>query len=172
MFRIVNRYDHYIELANNKANFLLAFLVSINLAVAALLGYIDIFKFELVSPCVNIFKVLVLLVYLFFIGAGCRVLFFLYRVILPNTSSPSSTTPSSIFFGDVASLTPDNYAGVIDKLSEGEFVRDLSFQANVMAGIVSDKFASQKILMRVTLLWLVPSAFLVAVGCVFLKAVS
>ena len=40
----ISRFDHYIELANNKANWLLTSLFTLLLGVFALIGYSDIIK--------------------------------------------------------------------------------------------------------------------------------
>lgn len=67
LFKIISRYDHYIEIANNKANYILASVISVNIALAALLGYAEILKFNISSPYTNIIKALGILSYLAFI---------------------------------------------------------------------------------------------------------
>lgn len=97
LLRVIERYDHYIEIANNKANYLLAFVISLSVAIAALLGYSDILKFAIDTPFVNILKSLAILMYVANLFFVMQILLGVHRIIFPNTSSPSTPTKSIIF---------------------------------------------------------------------------
>lgn len=172
IFRIIDRYDHYIELANNKANFILASTISINLAIAALIGYADILKFEINSPSTNILKIIVIICYAIFLIFNLLVLFGVHKVILPNTNTPKTEKPSNIFFGDVASRDHLEYADAVKGLNSCGLLEDLSFQANTLAVILNEKFKHQKRIMEITLKQVAPLAFVISSLCGIIKAFS
>ncbi|MEG9622004.1 hypothetical protein [Pseudomonas guariconensis] len=172
LFKIISRYDHYIEIANNKANYILASVISVNIALAALLGYAEILKFNISSPYTNIIKALGILSYLAFIIFSGVILLGVHKIIFPNTSSPSTSKPSDVFFGDVAKRDHEQYALDIKSLTTSDFTQDLSFQANALAKIVEDKFKNQKAVMQLTSRQFIASAFATSVLCAIIKALS
>ncbi|MCS3419639.1 hypothetical protein M2399_004666 [Pseudomonas sp. BIGb0450] len=172
LFRIIGRYDHYIELANNKANYVLASIITVNVAMAALLGYSEVLKFEVGFPFVGIFKVLSLICYfafLFFSGVAIKGV---NSIIFPNTSSPVGVDPSNVFFGDVGGRSHVEYAHAFKEMSCDKFIEDLSFQANALAKIVSEKFNHQKDVMNTTVRQVVPFALATSSLCGLIKSLS
>lgn len=172
LFKIISRYDHYIEIANNKANYVLASVISVNIALAALLGYVDILKFSIATPYTNILKVLGAISYFSFIVSSGAILLGVHKVIFPNTSSPNTSKLSNIFFGDVAKRDHEKYATDIKGLNEEELTQDLSFQANALAKIVEEKFKHQKTVMLLTSRHFIASALITSVLCATIKALS
>ncbi|WP_262139335.1 hypothetical protein [Pseudomonas sp. Marseille-Q5117] len=172
LLRVIERYDHYIEIANNKANYLLAFVISLSVAIAALLGYSDILKFAIDTPFVNILKSLAILMYVANLFFVMQILLGVHRIIFPNTSSPSTPTKSIIFFGDVASLSHIEYADSVKRMTCEGFQDDLSFQANALAKIVGEKFNNQKRVMEITSRQYIFSALIISILCGIVKALS
>jgi hypothetical protein len=172
LFRIIERYDHYIELANNKANYVLASIVTINIAMAALLGYSDVFRFEVASPLLGIFKILSLVCYCLFLFFSLVALKGVNKIIFPNTNSPDSGELSNIYFGDVSSRTYIEYAEVVETLMYDVFLKDLAFQVNTLAAILNEKFIQQKNVMEVTVKQVIPSVLVTSVLCGLIKSFS
>jgi len=172
ILKIIDRYDHYIEVANNKANYLLAFVISVSVGIAALLGYSDILKFDLNSPITNILKVICILVYIINLLLVMQILLDVHKIIFPNTSSPSTSVKSNVYFGDVASLNHTEYAESMKKISCDSFLEDLSFQANALAKIVEEKFKYQKHAMKIASQQYILSSLFVSVLCGIVKALS
>lgn len=171
LLRVIERYDHYIEIANNKANYLLAFVISLSVAIAALLGYSDILKFAIDTPFVNILKSLAILMYVANLFFVMQILLGVHRIIFPNTSSPQ---PNQVnyFFGDVASLSHIEYADSVKRMTCEGFQDDLSFQANALAKIVGEKFNNQKRVMEITSRQYIFSALIISILCGIVKALS
>lgn len=172
LLRVIDRYDHYIEVANNKANYLLAFVISVSVGIAALLGYSDILKFDLSAPVANILKVICIFVYAVNLLFVMQILLGVHRIIFPNTSSPSTSVKSNIFFGDVASLSHIEYAESVKKMSCDSFQEDLSFQANALAKIVEEKFKHQKHAMKIASQQYILSSLFISILCGIVKALS
>lgn len=172
LFRIIDRYDHYIELANNKANYVLASIVTINIAMAALLGYSDVLKFEVGHPLLGILKILSLVCYFVFLFFSLIALKGINKIILPNTNSPATAELSNVYFGDVSSRSHVEYAEVIKVLSYDVFLEDLAFQVNALAAIVNEKFIQQKNVMEVTMRQVMPFVLVTSSLCGLIKALS
>ncbi len=172
LFRIIERYDNYIEVANNKANYVLAFVVSLSVAVTALLGYSEVLQFKLDSAFLNILKVLSLLAFLVNLFYLMRILFGIHNIIFPNTSSPKHLEKSKIFFGDVASLDHESYAASVINMSSEDFELDLSFQVSALAKIVDEKFKFQKDVMAIVSRQYIGSALVMSVLCGIVKSMS
>lgn len=172
LFRIIERYDHYIESANNKANYALTFSISLSVAIAALLGYSEIFKFELDKGYLNILKILTIVLYT--ANSICALIIFLgiHNIIFPNTYVPEGIKKSKIFFGDVASLDHDNYATSIKDMTTESLQLDLSIQINIMARIVDEKFKLQKKVMNIISRQYIITALITSVFCGIIKSAS
>lgn len=172
LLKIIDRYDHYIEVANNKANYLLAFVISVSVGMAALLGYSDTLKFDLSTPIANILKVICIFIYAINLLFAMQILLGVHKIILPNTSSPSTSVKSNIFFGDVASLSHIEYADSLKRMSPDSFQEDLSFQANALAKIVNEKFKHQKQAMKIASQQYILSSLFISILCGIVKALS
>lgn len=172
LFRVIERYDHYIEIANNKANYVLAFVISLSVAIAALLGYADILKFNIDAPLVNIIKSLAVFIYVVSLFFVMQILLGVHRIIFPNTSSPSAPTKSIVFFGDVASLSHTDYADSVKGMTCEGLQEDLSFQANALARIVEEKFKNQKHVMEIISRQYIISMLIISILCGIIKALS
>lgn len=172
LFRIIDRYDHYIELANNKANYVLASVVTLNIAIAALLGYSDVLKFEIAYPLLGVIKVVSLICYAVFLFFSVHAIRGVNKIISPNTNSPVTAKLSNVYFGDVGVRSHTEYAEEFKGLSYDLFVEDLSFQVNALATIVSEKFEQQKNVMHVTMLQVIPFALATSALCGLAKAFS
>lgn len=172
LLRVIERYDHYIEVANSKANYLLAFVMSLSVAIAALFGYADMLKFSIDTLPLNIIKVVVIVLCVLNLIFVLRILLGIHKVIFPDTSSPSTLSKSVVFFGDVASVGHIEYAASVSNLTEAKFQEDLSFQANVLAKIVDEKFKNQKKVMELASEQYIWSALGISVLCGVVKAIS
>jgi hypothetical protein len=172
LFEIIGRYDHYIEIANAKANYILAFAISLSIAISAMAGYADILKLTSSRSILDLLKYLAIASYAINVIFLLQILFGVHKVIFPNTRSPSTLKKSHIFFGDVASLNHIEYATSFNNLDEASFIEDLSFQVNALAKIAQDKFDHQKRVMRVTSQQYILSALTVSILCGIIKALS
>lgn len=172
LFKIIERYDHYINIANNKANYLLAFIVSLSVAVAALIGYSETLRFSFETPITNILKTLAILTYVVNLFFSIQIIHGIHKIIFPNTSSPITATKSNIFFGDVASRSHVEYSNSIKRVTPEELQEDLSYQANALAKIVGEKFRHQKRVMDITAKQYIASTIIICFLCGIIKAIS
>ncbi|WP_182851973.1 hypothetical protein [Metapseudomonas otitidis] len=172
LFRIIERYDHYIENANNKANYALTFAISLSVAIAALLGYSEIFKFEINKGYLNIMKILTILTYIANSIFALIIFLGIHKIIFPNTSAPEGIKKSNIFFGDVASLGHDNYAASVEDMTTESLQLDLSIQVRIMAGIIDEKFKIQKTVMNIISRQYIVTALITSILCGIIKSIS
>jgi hypothetical protein len=135
LWKVIARYDQYIQSTNAKAAALLAY--SAIVVGGILLKSSDILTMfqnhpvasRLVAFCLAIAAI-----------ASVIVLWVTFFVILPFLKSPPKGN-SAIFFGDVANHeTGKFYAEQISNLNEEAAVSDLAVQTHVIAGATIKKF--------------------------------
>lgn len=134
----IDRLDSYIEIADNKANFILA------LTSVLLVGLI----FQS-SDIVDIVNSSTLKVISIFVLLGTSILliissFFALKVILPRT--PKSDVKSIFYFKDIATYNEEEYKNTIKSvLSKNDGVDDLRRQTLQLSKICSNKMDKIKL---------------------------
>lgn len=146
-FRVLERYDQYINLANTKASNHITLLGSLAVAATALVGWglnLDTTK------KIDLNSVQVLLIISFIAYIFCSINWYLrcMAVIQPNTKGSKGTSSqltSSIFFSDVDSFkNPIDFNNLVNSRSDAEHFKDLINQIHVMAHITNQKFIDYK----------------------------
>lgn len=146
-FRVLERYDQYINLANTKASNHITLLGTFAIAATALVGWglnLDTTQ-NYIPNSAQMFLILTFIAYItcsFFWYSTCM------GVIQPNTKGSrgaSSQLTSSIFFGDVDTFEYSNdFKSLVNSRSEQEHFEDLINQIHVMAHITNQKFIDYK----------------------------
>jgi len=146
-FRVLERYDQYINLANTKASNHITLLASFAVAVTALVGWglnLDTSQ----KLVVNGWQAVLIIVFIAYIGCSIKWYLNCMAVIQPNTicsKDNSATLISTIFYGDVDTLkTASDFKVIVDSRTEKEHLEDLINQVHVMAHITNQKFIDYK----------------------------
>lgn len=168
-FKVLARYDQYVQLANTKASNQITFMSSILLAITALVGWG--INFEKITALTSVIGFL----YLIF-------LFFCYQwythciaVIQPNrTRSSTNDTAvtvnnlSTIFYSDVAKFTSvEIIKETVKNKDPDSHLEDLINQVYIMAKVTEKKFDDYEKVKS----WL-SSAIVVSIIILFLTCVS
>ena len=135
IFSIINRYDTYISLANNKASFLLG--ASSVIIIALISGHKAILSTSEIA-CISWFNNLVLLL----IGLCLfTVLFCSILVALPITKAGNKhgAYTSFIAYSSVSEMDSCTYESKLSS-SDYDFWHDLVLQSHIMAKITASKF--------------------------------
>lgn len=137
LFKIISRYDFYINSANSKASIIIAWNGIIIGSV--LLKYNSIIalycKPEWAYYVSNIFLAGLAV-------SGIFSIFFVFKVVTPFLSSSDSkkgSPRSLIFFGDVSEITHEEYARRASVLTYEEALSDSALQAHILATGLSRK---------------------------------
>lgn len=132
----MDRFDQYIERADNKANFILT--ISGAILIAIIFQNKDLF-YDIDN---NIIKNIIFLdSALVAISLICSIYFSLL-VIIPRTSVGTYT--SVFYFEDVKYLRNSEFYEKLKNISEDEFIEDFSKQVNQLSIIVSKKMSRVK----------------------------
>lgn len=146
-FKVLARYDQYINLANTKASNHITLLGTLSIAATALVGWglnLDTSQ-QFVLDNTQTFLVLIFIAYI-----GCSIEWYLccMAVIHPNTKGyKGNSVPitSSIFYGDVDTFeNPNELKIMVDSRTEEKHFEDLINQIHVMAHITNQKFIDYK----------------------------
>lgn len=146
-FRVLERYDQYINLANTKASNHITLLGTLAIAATALVGWglnLDTTR-NFIPNGAQTFLILTFIVYII-----CSLYWYLtcMAVIQPNTKGSKGSgiqIKSSIFYGDVDTFSNFNdFKLLVDSRSEQEHFEDLINQIHVMAHITNQKFLDYK----------------------------
>lgn len=154
LWRVIHRYDTYIDTTNSKAAFLIAwntFLFGTLVVKSA-----DFAMGLSTHPKLQggFWTIAVML------AISCLAsLWFTFKVVNPFLSSPRKPMDyhSLIFFCHVAELDESKYLTEIESLTEDKAVRDLAFQANVLAKGTTAKFTSLKLAIGIILIAQIPA---------------
>lgn len=137
LFKIISRYDFYINSTNSKASIIIAWNGTIIGSV--LLKYNSIIalycKPEWAYYISNIFLVGLAI-------SGILSIVFVFKVVNPFLSSSDSkkgSPKSLIFFRDVSEITHEEYARRASELTYGEALSDSILQAHILATGLSRK---------------------------------
>lgn len=141
-FKVLARYDQYIQLANTKASNHITLLSSILVAITALVGWGITFN------NLDCFTGIIIFLYLVFLILSHEWYTRCMAVIHPNRMrSTSSLLPqnenelSTIFYSDVAKfINLDNFKNQIDLRDDAKQLEDLVNQVYIMAKITEKKF--------------------------------
>ena len=146
-FKVLCRFDQYIQLANTKASNHITLLSSLLVAVTALVGWgVDIQKLGKLEPQPLICSVVI--IYIFFLLFS----YFWYKscmkVIQPNRRSSKTTLDitdehdlSTIFYKDIDKYaSSNNYKVKVQNNNELDSLNDLLNQVHVMAHVTNKKF--------------------------------
>lgn len=143
LWKIISRFDHYINTTNTKATVIVAFDTFIVSAI--ILKWSDLL--QTFGPQ-SVAAVLVSLLLLIAAVSSLVSLASVFQVINPFLKSPKSPTKyhSKIFFGHIAEFeTPEDYHQCVKNLNNEELLRDCCMQAHVLAQGLNDKFRKMKI---------------------------
>ena len=146
-FRVLERYDQYINLANTKASNHITLLGTLAIAATALVGWglnLDTTN-KLVLNGAQTFLIFIFIAYII-----CSIFWYLscMAVIQPNTKGSKGTSTqltSTIFFGDVDTFKKStDFKVLVDSRSEDQNFEDLINQIHIMAHITNQKFLDYK----------------------------
>lgn len=146
-FKVLGRFDQYIQLANTKASNHITLLSSLLVAVTALVGWgIDIEKLGTLEPHPLICSVII--IYIFFLLFSYGWYQSCMKVIHPNRRSSKDMQDilnekdlSTIFYKDIDNhISPDSYREKVKNFTELDSLNDLLNQVHVMAHVANKKF--------------------------------
>lgn len=141
LWKIIGRFDFYINTTNSKAAFVIAFNTFIIGSLinygATWLPYFGGYRWAEVIAALLMFIV---------IGSGLFSLSQTFLVVTPFLTSNKKTGRyhSSIFFGDVSEYDVETFETKILSETSTERTKDLSRQAHALASSANDKFTKLK----------------------------
>ncbi|MHA3063962.1 hypothetical protein [Acinetobacter sp. ANC 4641] len=160
-FNVLDRYDHYIELADTKAGNHLTLLGTLLVAVTA------VFSWGVIIPETGKHFVLgcnlqtgLIFLFLFFLVSCWYWYCICNSVLKPNTkpvkddatAQQTNRATSTIFFGDVEEIKLDEFEKIVlDEMDEGKLLKDLVGQVHVVAHITKVKFENYSKINRAVL---------------------
>jgi hypothetical protein len=166
-FKVLGRFDQYIQLANTKASNHLTLLSSLLVAVTALVGWgVDIQKLGNMEPQPLMCSIII--IYIFFLLFSYCWYQSCMKVIQPNRRSSKSTLDiidqedlSTIFYKDIDRYTsPESYKTKVNNYTELESLNDLLNQVHVMAHVTNKKFDDYETVSK-WVTWVILSALLI-----------
>ncbi|MFL1486415.1 hypothetical protein ACJOX4_00540 [Acinetobacter baumannii] len=174
-FKVLSRYDQYIQLANSKASNHLTLLSSLLVAVTALMGWgLDVENIKSIEfkplTCFLVGAYIFFLLFSFFWYKSCM------KVLHPNRKNSKEIRNiideqqlSTIFYKDVDSYVSfDNFKEKVNKYTEEESLNDLLNQVHVMAHITNKKFDDyEKVNKWVS--WVIVSSLLILLIIIVIK---
>ena len=158
----ISRFDHYIELANNKANWLLTSLFTLLLGVFALIGYSDIIK-----NITNGNHIIIHIITFFNIQA-----FYYLNFVLNSNLKLHLGGNSIIFFGDISNKSFPDFSKKIDELDENRTIEDLKEQVYILADITNTKHQNIIKVNKIIMLRIMPASLVVCFFSCFSKLIS
>lgn len=143
VWKVISRFDHYINTTNTKATVIVAFNTFVFSAIV--LKWSDLLQ----TFGQKVFVAILVSLLLFIAAISSLVsLAAVFQVINPFLKSPKNPTKyhSKMFFGHIAEFeTPEDYHQCVRKLDNEELLRDCCMQAHVLARGLNDKFRKMKI---------------------------
>ena len=140
LWKIIARYDHYINTTNSKASLVAAWNGIVIGTV--LLKFEDIIKMYQ-EYC---FGTIIASVCIFSLGFSSLLSnFFIFRVVLPHLSKTNSSNRSLIYFGDVSSLSKEEYVKKILDSDTAVITTDMAEQATILANTLKNKMNNTKL---------------------------
>lgn len=146
LFDVIKRYDHYIGTTNYKTALIMSFLAAVILGLTIRMLTISTGN----NPHGMAYYSIAFVVYST-VFASIIVIFHLLRVVFPNTTNPN-TPKSLMFYGDVINCEDgiNGYFNKINSTQENEYLKDLSSQVFVVAGIINEKFRVLQLAINIT----------------------
>nr|WP_319396431.1 Pycsar system effector family protein [uncultured Desulfobacter sp.] len=165
LFEVIKRYDHYIGTTNYKTALIMSFLVALILGLT-----IRMLTLSGGSTPHGIAYYAVAFVIYLTVFTSLIVIFHLLRVIFPDTRNPN-TPKSLMFFGDVSNCEDgiNGYFIKINSTEEDEYLKDISSQTYVVAGIVNRKFRILQLAINITKYCVLPLLAVSLFLLVFIK---
>jgi len=146
LFDVIKRYDHYIGTTNYKTALIMSFLTAVILGLT-----LRMLNISTGDNSHGIAYYSIALIVYSTVFASVIVIFHLFRVVFPDTSNPS-TPKSLMFYRDVANCE-DGIKGYFNKVNstqENEYLKDISSQVFIVAGIVNEKFRILQLAVNIT----------------------
>ena len=166
LWKTIQRYDHYIGTTNAKAAFLIAWNTF-------LFGTVVVKGKDIASAMAPVNWEVVTVAALLCLAAVAALisLWFTFRVVNPFLKSPATPMgyQSMIFFGHVAQFNKEEYHEHIASMTDDAAIRDLCYQANVLAVGTKGKFARLKCAIAVVLYGQLPALLIVIALWVFME---
>ena len=135
LFKVIGRYDHYINSTNTKASIVIAW--NGILIGTVLLKFDEVLRlYQGARWSVTLASVLLSLIGI----CGLASIFFVFNVVFPFLEKTSQTptgrvlqSESMIFFGSVAAMGKDTYTARVKDCTPSEVLSDISDQAVILA---------------------------------------
>ena len=157
LFKILLRFDHYINVANTKALGLATVLVTLYIALISFFGTSVLSNIKVLNEmsfayCIS-FSVLVFISFSAFFSFNSAL-----KVIFPDLRNIKNieTYKSNIFFGDISSRELKDFKNEISNLSYDIYIDDLENQVYTLSCIVKDKFKNMNKAMENLLYYFIP----------------
>jgi len=141
-FKVLARYDLYVQLANTKASNHITLLASILASVSALVGWGLVFD----NP--SFLMAIIIFLYIIFLYRCYEWYCCCMKVIEPNRKRNDQNTPpksedelSSIFYSDVSKFKNiTDFKESVLKRDENDHLNDLIQQVSIMAKVTEQKY--------------------------------
>lgn len=143
LWKVINRFDHYINTTNTKATVIVAFDTFIFSAIV--LKWYDLLQ---TFGSQTVAAILVSFLLLMAAISSLVSLAAVFQVINPFLKSPKNPAKyhSKIFFGHIAEFeNPEDYHQCVKEATDEELLKDCCMQAHVLAKGLNDKFRKMKI---------------------------
>ena len=167
-FKILERFDHYIEIANSKATTQISFLITLIVGITALLGYCEVLNLNKAKILASI----ILVLFTILVALNFFAFYQLSKVILPDTRNLANTS-SLIFYGDISQHPySTNYVTLLKSISEEDFLADLGSQTHTLAIITNAKFSKLISATQIILYGIAPISIVIVILTAILKALG
>lgn len=162
----ISRFDHYIELANNKASWLISVLLTLLFGVITFMGYTDIIKnlMKLNYIISSIFSLLCLALIFF----NAQAFYFLTKILQPNLKSNFSGN-SILFFGDVCKNGFTELFNRIETFDDKAILKDMTEQVFLLAEIASLKYENVSKVNSILIYKIIPISLSICISSLIFK---
>ena len=133
LWKVIVRYDHYINTTNTKASLIIAWNGIVIGAV--LLQYKYILEIFSIDPHGKIIALIAMFLLGFTSLISNLIIFGVVTPYMPN----SDNSTSLIYFSSVSKMDQENYHNFLDKSDNNSIIADLSLQATELAAILETK---------------------------------
>jgi len=148
-FRVLQRYDHYINLANTKASNTITLISSLSVAATGLVAWgLSSGGNSIQTIVLNADKIVLIILFILYCGFSLNAYHKCSQVIRPNTTSstdPNNKYLKTIYYGDVNSIKKlDEFVDLVNQKDEDERFNGLLDQVHTLASITTDKMDKYK----------------------------
>lgn len=161
LWKVMQRYDQYINATNTKATIILTFNSLI--ISGLLLKWSDLITMYKPIPCFVIISAFFLITIAF---ASLYSLFYAFKVVNPYLVSPLKPQEyhSKIYFGHVSMFeTGEDFAKSIDKSDAECFFTDLCYQVHILAKGITQKYERLKKSFQIIEYCMIPALFILLI---------